>query len=93
MSKDVRQMTDEECREWRLFEKLADIEHERWSGWQKYLHSKCTKNEDGSLTIPAGCVFHLESLIKTPYKNLTEKEKESDRTEVKKYWSLIKNGI
>ena len=94
MSKDIiRQMTDEECREWGLFEKLASIEHERWAGWQAYLHSKCIKNDDGSLTIPAGYVFHLERLIKTSYENLTEKEKESDRKEVKKYWSFIKNGV
>ena len=72
-----------------LFEKLADIEHQRWSGWQAYLHGKCIKNDDGSLTIPAEYVFHLERLIKTPYEQLTEKEKESDRDEVKKYWDLI----
>ena len=73
-----------------VFEKLADIEHQRWAGWQKYLHSKCTKDR-GSLTIPAGYVFHLERLIKTSYDNLTEKEKESDRDEVRKYWPLIKS--
>jgi len=72
-----------------LMEKLANIEHERWSGWQKYLHSKCLKNPDGSLTIPAEYVFHLEKLIKTTYENLTEKEKESDRKEVRKTLEVI----
>ena len=74
-----------------LFEKLADIEHQRWSKWQKYLHSKCIKDEDGNLIIPIGYVKNLERLIKTDYKNLTEKEKDSDREEVMKYWDLIKN--
>jgi len=72
-----------------LFEKLADIEHERWSHWQKYLHTKCIKQSNGDLIIPADYVKNLERLIATPYKNLTEKEKESDRYEVKKYFSLI----
>jgi len=39
-----------------LIEKLAAIEHERWAHWQSYLHSKCLKNENGSLTIPAELV-------------------------------------
>ncbi len=73
----------------KYIEKLADIEHKRWSSWQKYLHSKCIKNSDGSLTIPASYVKHLEKLINTPYVNLTEEEKESDRAEVRKYWNII----
>ena len=64
-------------------EKMAEIEHTRWSGWQEYLHSKCIKNEDGSLTIPSGYVENLVRLINTPYDKLTEKEKESDRAEAK----------
>lgn len=67
-----------------IIEVLSDVEHTRWSGWQKYLHSKCIKNSDGSLTIPSGYVTNLERLIKTPYCELTEKEKESDRDEAKK---------
>ena len=74
-------------------EKLADIEHTRWSGWQEYLHSKCIKNSDGSLIIPAGYVFHLERLIKTPYSELTEKEKDSDRAEVDKSLKVFKQEI
>jgi DNA-binding ferritin-like protein len=72
-----------------VFEKLADIEHQRWSSWQKYLHSKCIKNENGDLIIPADYVKHLERQINTPYCELSEKEKNSDREEVKKYWDLI----
>ena len=72
-----------------LFEKFAVIEHLRWAGWQKYLHSKCTKDNEGNLIIPVGYVKRLERLIKTSYRDLTEKEKTFDREEVKKYWSLI----
>ena len=37
-------------------EQLADYAHDAWSGWMKYMFSKCTKNLDGSMTIPANSV-------------------------------------
>ena len=76
-----------------LVEILADIEHERWNGWQEYLHSKCNKNPDGSLTIPSGYVKNLERLINTPYSDLIEKEKESDREEARKNLKAIKQHL
>lgn len=72
-----------------FLEKLSAIEHTRWSGWQEYLHTKCTRNQDGSLTIPAGYTENLERLIKTTYSSLTEKEKESDREEARKTIEVI----
>ena len=72
-----------------LFEKLANIEHKRWSHWQKYLHSKCEKDKNGNLIIPAEYVKSLERQIDTPYSELTEREKDMDRQEVRKYWDLI----
>ena len=68
-----------------LVEEMAAMEHTRWSNWQSYLHSKCTRNEDGSLNIPAHLVLHWERQIGTPYSQLTEHEKESDRAEVRPY--------
>lgn len=72
-----------------LFEKLAAIEHERWSGWQKYLHSVCSVGFGGTLLIPAKFVEGWERQIDTPYAELSETEKESDRDQVRRYWSLI----
>lgn len=60
-------------------EKLADIEHSRWSKWQKYLHEQCVKNDNGSLTIPYELVIKWQKQMTTPYAELTEKEKKSDR--------------
>lgn len=77
-------MTDEELRE-----RLAEVEHQRWADWQRYLHSKCTRNPDGSLTIPADSVTHWERQIVTPYAELTEREKDSDREQVDRYWPLL----
>lgn len=65
-----------------IIEKLADNEHNRWTNWQKYVHSKCIRNQDGSLTIPKEYVEHWEYEINTKYKDLQENIKESDRKEV-----------
>ena len=64
-----------------LIEILSDLEHKRWSKWQKYVHSICVKNKDGSLTIPKIYVDRWERQFNTDYLDLTEKEKESDRKE------------
>ena len=73
-----------------LIEVLADIEHKRWSSWEEHLHSKCVKNDDGSLTIPAEHVTRWTRQIETNYYDLSEKEKESDRREVMSYFELVK---
>ena len=70
-------------------EKGADLEHERWSRWQKYLHSLCIKNDDGTLTIPKRRVERWERQIATSYAELSEQEKEYDRVEVRKYIPLV----
>jgi len=72
-----------------LFEQLAAIEHERWADWQKYMHSKCNQGSHGRLIIPRVLVTQWERQIKTPYAELSEKEKESDRDQVRRYWHLI----
>jgi hypothetical protein len=72
-----------------LTEKLADIEHQRWSHWQRFMHSKCERRPDGSLVVPPGLVEKWESQMTTPYRVLGEPEKESDREQVQKYLPLI----
>lgn len=76
-----------------LLEPLAAIEHERWAHWQKYLHSQCSKNSDGSLTIPRELVERWERQLKTPYHNLSQKEKDSDKEQVKRYLDFILRQI
>jgi len=61
--------------------RLAAQEHERWARWQKYLHSKCNKNSDGSLTIPSELVKRWEKQIVTDFYSLSEKERKSDLKE------------
>ena len=68
---------------------LADIEHERWSHWQRYMHSKGTRLHDGSLVLPADLVQQWEQQIATPFAELSEKEKDSDREQVRKYLPAV----
>lgn len=69
-------MTEQE-----LIERLADAEHASWARWQAYLHSKCLHHPLGKL-IPEASVDHWQRQIETPYVELTEREKQSDRDEV-----------
>lgn len=73
-----------------LVEKLAEIEHARWADWQRWVHDRCVANEDGSLTIPAGNVARWERQIATPYADLSEPEKQSDRDQVARYLPLVR---
>ena len=77
-----------------LLETLASVEHERWSHWQRYLHSKCVpQGDDGTLLIPADLVKKWEKQMATPYSKLTEEEKESDREQVRKYLPLVIDAL
>lgn len=72
-----------------IMEKLAAKEHERWSDWQRYCHKCGHHNPDGSITLDAGTVARWERQINTPYEDLSEAEKESDREQVRRYWDLV----
>jgi hypothetical protein len=76
-----------------LIEKLASVEHERWSHWQRYLHSRCERAPDGSLVIPAHLVDRWELQMNTPYSALSEEEKESDREQVRRYLPIIVDAL
>ena len=70
-------------------ERLAAIEHERWSGWMRHLFNKSIKgiNAQGEIVeavIPEWACRRWMRQMDTPYADLTEEEKESDRAEVRK---------
>ena len=73
----------------KLLEMLAAIEHDRWAHWQRYVHSKCEPGPDGSLIIPAELADRWGAQIATPYSQLSEPEKESDREQVQRYLPVI----
>lgn len=72
-----------------LAEKLAVVEHERWAHWQKFVHESGIRQNDGSILLTKELVDRWERQIATSYDNLTEREKESDREQVRKYLPLI----
>lgn len=86
-------------REWEkeFIEAGAALEHERWANWQKYLHSKLYPLGNSELSmnnhlkvLPTELYTRWERQINTPYSELSEKEKESDRNEVRAYLPLLR---
>ena len=74
-----------------LREQLAAIEHERWADWQKWCHKVLRENnpspEQGDI------LERWDRQIETPYAGLSEKEKQSDREQVDRYWQLVESYI
>ena len=63
---------------------IANVQHQIWAHWMKYLFSICPGNPDGSVTIPAEKVERWVTQINTSYENLSNGEKESDRHQADK---------
>lgn len=73
-----------------VMEDWASKEHDRWAKWQKYMHSKILPTEHESLMqIGTEWIERWEKQINTPYSELSEKEKESDREQVRPYLSNL----
>lgn len=72
-----------------LVESLAAVEHARWAHWQRYVHDKGKRRPDGAILLPAELVTRWDAQIATPYAELSEAEKESDREQVRRYLPII----
>jgi len=64
-----------------LREELAKYAHEAWSGWMRYVFSESGLHSDGTMIIPKRAVERWTRQIITPYDELPEVEKDSDRDE------------
>ena len=69
-------------------EKLAKLAHEQWVGWMKYLFNKCAVTGNGLTIIPSWAVERWRRQMNTPYEDLPEEEKETDRKEADKILEL-----
>lgn len=76
-----------------LIETLAAIEHERWADWQRWVHNRTWLHNCNALSEAAVIRQpdwdRWERQIATPYADLSEREKESDREQVARYWPVI----
>lgn len=76
-----------------LIEKIADFMHDQWSHWEKYKWSLKTDYSDNNNEI----TIYWKSLdyerwrrqMNTPYSELSEKEKDSDREWARKLIELL----
>ena len=73
-----------------LREELAAIQHTIWAHWMKHLFSVSVHNHDGSYTIPAEKVKRWTQQMKTPYEELKDAEKESDREQADRILDALK---
>lgn len=69
-----------------LYEKLASIQHDIWASWQGYVHEQKLSK---SLRISPSDYTRWQQQIAADYADLSEKEKDSDREQVEKFWHLI----
>lgn len=74
-----------------LRQKLAAIEHERWSDWQKWCHKIICQNDPNLQTL--NVLERWEKQIATPYSQLTPAEKASDLEQVDRYWPLVEEYV
>jgi hypothetical protein len=71
-----------------LREKLAELAHNQWVGWMEYLFSK-SKQVDGCVVIPAWANERWHRQVATRYADLSEEEKDSDRSEADKFLAVF----
>jgi len=63
----------------KLIEKLAALEHDQWAHWTKYMLANMTDEN----------IARWKEQIDTPYSELSEKEKDSDREWAQKVLDII----
>lgn len=72
-----------------LGERLAELAHVQWSGWMAYIFEKSTRNDDGTVAIPAWAVERWTRQMTTPYADLSEVEQASDHVEADRVLAVL----
>ena len=71
----------------RKLEAMSDAEHAKWASWMQYLFSVSRQNKVGTVTIPKDQVDRWKRQMDTPYADLSEREKQSDRDVVNEFFA------
>ena len=71
-------------------DRAAEVAHDVWSCWMRYMFGFSTDNPDGSFKITAYQVDKWRRQMNTPFDQLTEKEQRSDYDVVKRYLAVLK---
>jgi hypothetical protein len=75
-------------------EPLAEYAHEAWSGWMQYVFEKANGVcLNGTVIIPPWAVERWQRQINTPYADLPEDEKQSDRAEADKMLAVLRAAL
>ena len=69
-------------------EGAANIQHQVWSHWMAFQFGICERLDDGRLVIPAEKVERWTRQMQTPYTELSEDERESDRKVVREHFPV-----
>ncbi len=72
-----------------LRERFAAYAHDAWSGWMQHMFRRNANPVDTCLVIPKGLSERWYRLMNTPYAQLTEKEKASDRVEAGRMIAIV----
>jgi len=73
----------------KLWEELARLCHDQWSGWMQYLFSKIKDNNNGTYTIPPGYSEKWRRQMFSDYADLSKEEQDSDRKEADRFLALL----
>jgi len=72
-------------------EAVSDVQHEIWAHWMNYQSSCGSLDDSGNFVIPKEKYERWTRQMNTPYSELTEKEKASDRDQAMKVFDVLVN--
>jgi hypothetical protein len=73
----------------KMLDQIADLQHEIWSHWLRYLFEVSLQNDDGTVTVPADKVERWKRQMITKYADLSDNEQNSDLEQARKIVDLI----
>ena len=76
-----------------LREPLAKLCHSQWSGWMKHLFSKSSYPDPRGAVIPGNLTERWMLQMNTPYAELSEAEKDSDRAEADRILAIVEAAL